>query len=436
MYRAEISARGDNLRLVKFTAYIYLILAVPRGIFQDSTKMSKTSTRPWRAPAAVVFLLLIALVSTTDAAAAAGGIHRQTQQQQQDSSSIFVGSALESAITVSSLLEIDEECYAPLYQSDLDGDGRVDRDEYVVFVNAISDDYFASACRNNNPQKCNFDQLPLAVQSNFINLACLCERFGGADDCCVLDNAHIATDGAGPNDDPTNAQALYLFTVCRDTYTAVEEVRTPSPTIAPTKTPTTMAPTSSPTETPTAKPTGKPTRSPTIKPTRSPTANPTPSPTKKPPPPPTKSPVRITDDPTEAPSPTTTTVAPVSAPPVVVTPAPTASSPLITGPLPVSFGYTISNLQGYDASDVQMGTGGNTIQQDLEGALGILVPQVVEETFGTGQRRMQQMQLQIQQQQRHRKLLVEYDPSADPATVDSLEDIGEFIVLMCCVFYC
>ena len=93
------------------------------------------------------------------------------------------------------------------------------------------------------------------------------------------------------------------------------------------------------------------------------------------------------------------------------------------------------------------------MKDDLEGALALLVPQVVEETFGGGgggggqrrrtRRRMrvevvvgQEQQQHKRQQQRSRELLVEYDPNADPATVDSLEDIGEFIVPMCCVFYC
>ena len=455
------------------------------GIF--STTTPKMSTRPRQAaPAAVaVFLLLLltALASTTAAAATTATAtanhqqqHRQRQrqaqqQQKQRPSSIVLGSSMESAITVSSILEIDEECYAPLYNSDLDGDGRVDRDEYVVFANSISDDYFAQACRSNNPQKCNFDKLPLAMQSNFINLACLCERFGGSEDCCVGDQAHIATDGAGPDDDPSNTEALYLFTVCRDTYTAVEEVQTPPPTIGtasptgkPTKAPTTASPTKEPTAKPTAvqetpEPTPQPTTaSPTVKPTVKITPEPTPSPTTAPPtPPPTQSPVRTTDDPTVAPTPSPTTRAPVTTPTIVTpsptvatTAAPTTSSPtttpLTTGPLPVSFDYTISNLQGYDADDVETGTGGNTMKDDLEGALAILVPQIVEETFGgngnsgggrqRGRRRMRMrvggLVPQEKQQHRRRKLLVEYDPSADPATVDSLEDIGEFIFTDLC----
>ena len=47
----------------------------------------------------------------------------------------------------------------------------------------------------------------------------------------------------------------------------------------------------------------------------------------------------------------------------------------------------------------------------------------------------QEQQQHKRQQQRSRELLVEYDPNADPATVDSLEDIGECVLpLTFCVF--
>ena len=46
----------------------------------------------------------------------------------------------------------------------------------------------------------------------------------------------------------------------------------------------------------------------------------------------------------------------------------------------------------------------------------------------------QQQQKRQQQRQRSRNLLVEYDPNADPATVDSLEDIGECFALMLTMF--
>ena len=422
--------------------------------------------------------------------APAGGVQPRRQAQEEGDETAGAGtttittSGIFSAagLTASSLLEVGAQCRSPLYQSDADSDGRIDRDEYAAFANALSGGYFtASACTTNSSgtkvKRCAFDDLPLALQSNFINLACLCERFqfGGdgeeTDGCCVGDNAHISAAGAGPDEEPTEREALYLLTVCRETYTAVEEVRTEAPTDKPTKAPTespTKAPTASPTKAPTASPTSKPTNKPTDKPTVSPTAVPTKRPTKKPT-------ARITDDPTAGPTEAADAPTPVAAPTITTTPAPTAAapsaptSPLTSGPLPVSFGYAISNLQGYDAAAIVADppTGGNTIAADLRGALGtILIPDVVAETFGGGnedegarrkQRRRrlgEQLQDEVpspsqkegggetQQQmrmktmamkttttssgRRRRRLLVQYDPGVDPApTVDSVVDIGE-----------
>jgi len=154
--------------------------------------------------------------ASASSASASHGAHQPRRQAQEDGgSSIFAAAGIESGggtsggLTVSSLLEVDAQCHDPLYQSDANGDGRIDRDEYAAFANALSGGYFAdSACTQNNKgevKKCDFDLLPLALQSNFINLACLCERFrfGGAlddesvnkseSDCCVGDNAHIST---------------------------------------------------------------------------------------------------------------------------------------------------------------------------------------------------------------------------------------------------
>ena len=373
-----------------------------------------------------------------------------------------------AGLPASSPLEIDAQCRSSLFRSDADGDGRIDRDEYAAFANALSGGYFtASACTTNKNsgriKRCAFDLLPLALQSNFINLACLCERFqDGADDCCVGDNAHISAAGAGPDEEPTQREALYLLTVCRETHTAVEEVRTEAPTESPTEAPT-ERPTESPTKAPTSKPTASPTASPTAVPTKGPTEGPTRAPT-----------ARITDGPTAGPTEAEAPAAPTIPAPTAAPTPPSPSAPttptaptVITGPLPVSFGYAISNLQGYDAAAIVAGTNGNTIAADLRGALGtILGPAVVAETFGGGNedegaRRRQRRRRRLGEQPhasngppsppsqlkgggvtqemmlmmttktmtssgRRRRLLVQYDPEVDPApTVDSVVDIGE-----------
>ena len=441
------------------------------------------STR--RAAAALAVLALAALLwSAPLLAARNASVRRRTQEggETAGAGTTTTTTAASSGIIFSAAglpaSSLDGQCRSSLFQSDANSDGRIDRDEYASFANALSGGYFtASACTTNTKgdkiKRCAFDDLPLALQSNFINLACLCERFQFGDgDCCVGDNAHISAAGAGPDEEPTQQEALYLGTVCRETHTAVEEVRTAAPTDRPTGKPTAQ-PTESPTKAPTSKPTAGPTDQPTVSPTAAPTKGPTARPT-----------AGITGAPTAAPTeaeaptpavPTTPTTPTATTPTAAPTKAPTAPTRMITGPLPVTFGYSISNLDGYDAADVIAGSGGNAIAADLRGALGtILIPAVVAETFGgngsEGARRQQRQrrlgerrptssnehpspsqkggggETQQQQQQqmlmttmrtttttssgrrRRRRLLVQYDPEVDPApTVDSVVDIGELV---------
>eukprot|EP00561_Arcocellulus_cornucervis_P004433 CAMPEP_0185825988 /NCGR_PEP_ID=MMETSP1322-20130828/31319_1 /TAXON_ID=265543 /ORGANISM="Minutocellus polymorphus, Strain RCC2270" /LENGTH=418 /DNA_ID=CAMNT_0028523713 /DNA_START=301 /DNA_END=1554 /DNA_ORIENTATION=+ len=365
---------------------------------------------------------------------------RQLQTQEEGDETAGAGTTIATSgifsaagLTAPSLLEIDAQCRSPLFQSDGNNDGRIDRDEYAFFANALSGGYFtASACTTNNSgskiKRCDFDGLPLALQSNFINLACLCERFQfGADGeetdgCCVGDNAHISAAGAGPDEEPTEREALYLLTVCRETYTAVEEVRTAPPTEKPTK-----APTESPTERDVYGRGGGPDRASdgeadqgsdgephgesdqgsdgesdqgTYEQADGEPYRPAHSESdgesneeaneeahRQDPDDPTAGPTEAAEAPTPVAAPTTTTT-PTAAPTVPTVPsAPSApTSPGgVTGPLPVSFGYAISNLGGYDAAAIVADppAGGNTIAADLRGALWtFLVPEVVAETFG------------------------------------------------------
>ena len=289
------------------------------------------------AAAALAVLALAALLWAAPLAAGNASVRRRTQEGGETagagtttatSSGIFSAAGLPEAGLTEAESVVSRRSrrggcdisfiMSQMLRSDADGDGRIDRDEYAFFANALSGGYFtAAACTTNSRgdkikrrafddhyqgdkiQRCDFDLLPLALQSNFINLACLCERFqfgggegaDGAEGCCVGDNAHISASGAGPDEEPTQQEALYLGTVCRETHTAVEEVRTAAPTDRPTASPTAQ-PTASPTKAPTSKPTANPTNQPTVSPTKGPTEKPT---------------ARITDaptvGPTEAPTP-------------------------------------------------------------------------------------------------------------------------------------
>ena len=101
-------------------------------------------------------------------------------------------------------------------------------------------------------------------------------------------------------------------------------------------------------------------------------------------------------------------------------------------------------MDGYTASDVEDGADGNTMKEDLESALALLVPEVVEETFGSGggggrrgrgrrmmlrtvkeEKRMDDRQQKWTEDRRRRRLAVEYTGETPP-TVDELTDIGTF----------
>ena len=296
----------------------------------------------------------------------------------------------------------DADCNAPLLDADRDGDGRVTRDEYVIFANGMSSDYFASACRPNRPDRCDFGQLPLPLQANFINLACICAPRGGSNECCTGDNAHISA--AGVEATLNDAQLGYLFRVCRDTQDVIDRFVTARPTAVPTTLAPTRAPTPSPTEEPTLAPTPRPTRLPVADPSPAPTSRPTPEPTSQP---------------TAAPVSSTPTPVPTALPTALPTRAPTND---ITGEVTVEFQFAASNIGGYGANEILTAEGeGNTVRQDLEEALDQLLAEVVAETFGTAGRRTTTT---IGHHVRaRRRLAVEFVQGT--TSVDAAEDVGE-----------
>lgn len=228
-----------------------------------------------------------------------------------------------------------EVCYPALVNADANGNGVVDADEYVTFVQELGPSGFLEGVTS-------FQDLPLVLQSNFNFLACLCQTDPDNNACCVGDSAGITVDGAGESETPTAEEESYLFLVCSLTGSAVNRVLesvsptgfpTESPTVQPTAPPT-IPPTARPSATPTEAPTKAPTESPSDTPTSPPTAKPTTLPTLAPSENPTKAPttppgVPTSEPTTGAPTSTSPTLAPTTAVPSTVAPT-TPPTPLET----------------------------------------------------------------------------------------------------------
>jgi hypothetical protein len=221
-------------------------------------------------------------------------------------SSLFVGSFAQQSIDLFQASDLNlpnmlvtgfidtESCYAGLEAADLNGDGRIDGDEYATFVQELGPPGFFDDINSRV-------ELPLILLSTFNVLACLCRTDPNDSACCVGDAAGLDASGAFDGDSPTPNQRSYLFLVCSYTISAIDRVVemqsappsahpsaapttlapvTPDPTMAPTTSPTSLAPTGAPT---TANPSASPTEAPTMTPApTAPTATPTGSPTQEP----------------------------------------------------------------------------------------------------------------------------------------------------------
>ena len=91
---------------------------------------------------------------------------------------------------------------------------------------------------------------------------------------------------------------------------------------------------------------------------------------------------------------------------------------LMSGDLPLSFRFTISTAERFTADDI-INARGNSLKEDLEGGLKILVEDVVGESFrGDGWK-------EASRRARRRKLVVRYQ-SDSPPTVEEVEDVGKY----------
>jgi hypothetical protein len=113
-------------------------------------------------------------------------------------------------------------CYDALSASS-GNDNLVGKNEYVLFINIMSDNYFtypqfdSTTSSWANLPVTDFNQLPLELQMNFNKLAC-----GGEFISCP--NAYLVADGA-KGESPTDQQTIYLYEVCSSSEEAVNDAK-------------------------------------------------------------------------------------------------------------------------------------------------------------------------------------------------------------------
>lgn len=103
-------------------------------------------------------------------------------------------------------------CYEDLAASDKDGNGYVQQNEYLTFIQTYG------------KRKCfSEDALTLQQSGVFNSLACICrDQTGSAADCCLGDNAKIPTAGAADPSTATPDQNTYLTSVCKLTDATID----------------------------------------------------------------------------------------------------------------------------------------------------------------------------------------------------------------------
>ncbi len=128
-----------------------------------------------------------------------------------------------------------DACYEALQDSKGDDD-RLDKDEYVKFVNILSDDFFTAFQSVDGEwgffPVTDFYTFPKDIQDNFWKLAC----GGSGASLNICDNAYVYAEGSGEGEIPTDFQTVYLFQVCKGTETAIDDAK-PQPTTGPTPAP-------------------------------------------------------------------------------------------------------------------------------------------------------------------------------------------------------
>jgi len=170
-----------------------------------------------------------------------GSLHASTMKRPRVAAAfLFITAFFQSVALVSAALSIGgvsstDACYEALQESKGDDD-RLDKDEYVQFVNTLSDNFFTAFQSVDGEwgffPVTDFYTFPKDIQDNFWKLAC--GGSGGSLNIC--DNAYLYAEGSGEGEVPTDFQTVYLFQVCKGTENAIDDAK-PQPTTGPTPAP-------------------------------------------------------------------------------------------------------------------------------------------------------------------------------------------------------
>lgn len=150
------------------------------------------------------------------------------------------------ALQVSEFVDL-QNCWNYLNASDLNHNGIVTNQEYIIFAQLMSPPGLLAGVSV-------FDQLPLEFLAAFSYTACLCmaSRFGGnasSPECCFGDQAYLRVP-VSPSDHPSATDLAYLAAACSFTSSAVQadlEQHSPSPNVLASPIPAPVASTSRPT---------------------------------------------------------------------------------------------------------------------------------------------------------------------------------------------
>jgi len=116
-------------------------------------------------------------------------------------------------------------CQEHLRDADIDKSGQINRTEYIILINHYTGGSFSDVK--------DFDMLPLSLQANFVNLACLCGMLGGNAECCTGDRAHLLVP-EDVDDGEEHENEWFFEEVCNDTHATIASVVTDN---VPTSTP-------------------------------------------------------------------------------------------------------------------------------------------------------------------------------------------------------
>lgn len=106
-----------------------------------------------------------------------------------------------------------DRCFDALRDADLNGDGKIDADEHLTFLQQFGSSEYWNAIQTR----------PLELRAKFNAVACMCIQRGSPPTCCHGNDASIDIHGILSNENDEK-ELDYLETVCILTQRAIDEV--------------------------------------------------------------------------------------------------------------------------------------------------------------------------------------------------------------------